>query len=335
MYNNFEKIGEEDGNISIISFGNFIENALDNEFENENKFTNSLPFGRKYEIPLPYNKISEKQKVFCNDIIKVNKYPEDELSANTEPEIEVVINNEDNICSTSLKSKKVFKTKNLFNNKENNIKQNYINEYEKEKVCLGRKRKDCLRTSASSHDKTSDDNLTRKIKHMIIDLLIKFINVMLKVDYYSSFGTGENKKEFLKMGQAQIVNSKADYNRHFLRTTVKDIFSNKLSTKLKKYSPEHNINLIYYLEHENNKELREKYVKIFKLTFLECLEHFRGTKFIGQLEGMTNFNKYCENLEETPEYMKIFLDYVYNFEQKIQNKKSRNRPKKKKRLIEN
>lgn len=335
MYNNFEKIGEEDGNISIISFGNFIENALDNELENENEFSNSWPFGFKYEILLPYNKITEKQNVFCNDIIKDNKYPENELNANTEPEIEVVINNEDNICLPSLKPKKVFKVKNIFNNKENNIKQKYINVCQKEKVCLGRKRKNCLRTSVSSHNKTSDDNLIRKIKHMIIDLLIKFINVMLKVDYYSSFGTGENKKEFLIMGQAQIVQSKADYNRCFLRKTVKDIFSNKLSTKLKKYSPDHNINLIYYLEHENNKELREKYAKIFNLTFLECLEHFRGTKFIGQLEGMTNINKYCENLEETPKYIEIFLDYVYNFEQKILNKKSRNRPKKKKRFLEN
>lgn len=42
------------------------------------------------------------------------------------------------------------------------------------KVPIGRKRKNFLRTNAS-HNKESDDNLVRKIKQTILDLLLKFL----------------------------------------------------------------------------------------------------------------------------------------------------------------
>lgn len=51
----------------------------------------------------------------------------------------------------------------------------------------------------------------------------------MKVDYIfaDSSETNNHQKEFLKMDQGQLVSSKADYNRFFLRKKVKDIFHTK------------------------------------------------------------------------------------------------------------
>lgn len=328
---------EYDLSQSIDSLGKSVEKENKN---NVDIIYSLYPFS--YEIPFKFNNIFEKQEDSFGNIIK-DKYKDKNNNNNSSsPPIQIFLEDNDNSGSTFLKSTNIFKTKNIFNFfKDNAIpKLENINEKndreERKKVSIGRKRNNCIRLNIS-HNKESDDNLVRKIKHILIDALLKFLNYHLKIDYINSVKTDFDKKEFLKMDQSQIVSSKADYNRYFLRKKIKDIFSHNISTKFKNYSPYHNINLINYLLNENNIYIKEKYRKIFNLTFLDCLEHFIGTKTIEELEGMVTFEQLYNTLlkSESPEYVKKLKYYLINFQKIIEIKKTRNRSKKSEKLKNN
>ena len=47
--------------------------------------------------------------------------------------------------------------------------------------------------------------------------------------------------------------------------------------------------LIKSLLNEKDEKKKNIFMKIFELTFLECLEHFRGTKYIKELNNMTKY----------------------------------------------
>ena len=62
------------------------------------------------------------------------------------------------------------------------------------------------------------------------------------------------------------------------------------------------------------------------MTFLECLEHIRGSKYYEQLEGLENVYEIAINeLEnkENDEYIANFKEFVNRFEQYYENKRSR------------
>jgi uncharacterized protein YsxB (DUF464 family) len=70
---------------------------------------------------------------------------------------------------------------------------------------------------------------------------------------------------------------------------------------------------------------------LFNLTFVDCLEHFRGSKIVKELEGIKNLKNYLKELKikNDDNYCTIFKYFVNNFETIIKEKKSRIRNKKK------
>ena len=70
---------------------------------------------------------------------------------------------------------------------------------------------------------------------------------------------------------------------------------------------------------------------MFNLTFVDCLEHFRGSKKVKELEGIKNLKNYLKELKikHDDNYCTIFKYFVNNFETIIKEKKSRIRNKKK------
>ena len=273
--------------------------------------------------------IEEDKIINKTDINKKNKSKE-------KHNIQIIINNDkyndffSSFSSINKKNKTHINFKiHIIKNKNHILNGIKLFRLASNKVALGRKRKDIIREVAV-HNKFSDDNLVRKVKCTLIDILSSLINELLKNYYKNNIGKKENKKELLKMNQKQIISSKADYNRIFLFKTLKDIFSHKISTKYTKYSPEHNKNVINQVLNEKNRDI--KFENIFNLTFLDCLEHFRGTKYIKELEGMTNLIEYCNKFENEPDYICQFKYFVNNFEKIIFTKKLRNREKKYKSL---
>ena len=110
---------------------------------------------------------------------------------------------------------------------------------------------------------------------------------------------------------------------------LKDIFSDNITKRCSKFNRDHNKNLIKRLLNEENEERREIFTKLFNLTFLECLEHFRETDYHDELNGMPVLKDEIKKFEED-DYIQSLLYYFKNYEIIIKNKRSRNRNKKKK-----
>ena len=212
-------------------------------------------------------------------------------------------------------------------NKSLNLSGNDTTKYKfkTEQRILGRKRQNS--NEVGKHGKESGDNIIRKIKSRLLNYLRIFINLFIYGIYHGNIGEGKYKKEILKINQEQIINDKN--NKKFIKKTLKEIFSYKLSGKYSNFGSDHNIKIIEILLNESDNEKKEKFQNLFSLTFLECLNHFSGIKLLPILKGMKSLNDFCKIFENDKTYLNSFKHYCLNFEQIIMNKKSRNRTKKK------
>ena len=135
-----------------------------------------------------------------------------------------------------------------------------------------------------------------------------------------------NRKHLLKkINQNQIKNSKVDYNKEFLNKKLKDIFSDDISTKYSNnYYREYNKDLIEELLNLEDEEKKNLFENIFNLTFIDCMEHLCGKKYFKELEGLKSLDEIFQKQNEIFECIK---DLVFNLEERINRKHSRNRKK--------
>ena len=208
------------------------------------------------------------------------------------------------------------------------IEREDIKEEEKEetigeKKLLGRKRKDSL--TEGKHNKFSHDNMNRKIKCLILHFVYLFINCKISELYKNEPGYIKEKYELKKIEQSQVVNSNIRFNQNFLNETLEHIFSVNISHRYKKYDLEHNKNLINRLLNDKNIKRRQIFHNLFTKTFLECLEHFRGTKNIYELEGIKTFDKIKGKYEDDPDYLASLEYKLKIYEDIVRNQKWRNK----------
>ena len=127
---------------------------------------------------------------------------------------------------------------------------------------LNHQKKKCQEEKKNSnetgeHDKFYDDNLSRKCKRVLLDILFTFINSVIRKVYNNNIGSGIFRKQLLKNNQNQILSSKADYNKDFLNKKLKDIYSDDISTRYSIYPPEHNKYIIENLLNEKEEKKRK------------------------------------------------------------------------------
>ena len=218
-------------------------------------------------------------------------------------------------------------------NTENKI-FNITKTSKKSKKRLGRKKKSKSSTSSTEgHTKYAKDNMTRKLKPILFDVLINLLNNSQKEENPDIPGNNlkynYSKIILLKTESSIKYEIKADFNRKLLSTPLKDIFSSKIFGRCKHYSKDHNkiaIEKIYSQKEET------KTKAILERTFQECLEHFRGTKYFPELKGLEDeYQKLFIQMEgngEEKKYINDFKDFINNFEIYYKNKKSRKRNKK-------
>jgi hypothetical protein len=185
----------------------------------------------------------------------------------------------------------------------------------------GRKKKGSL--IKGKHDKYYSDNLFRKIKSIALRNLYTFINSKIHEIYKYEPDYDMNKDMLKKIKQEQIVNSNIEFNKEFLNETLEHIFSVDISKKFKKYNSDHNRNLIIKLLNDNNIERRQIFHNLFTKTFLECLEHFRGTKNINELEGINTFEKCKEKFKDDYDYLASLEYTLKDYENIISKKRGR------------
>ena len=199
----------------------------------------------------------------------------------------------------------------------------------KETKSLGRKKKPY--EGLGEHNKFSGDNIIRKIKHVILQSFLNFINKKIRVLYAYE---GENvfkEKKLFKLKQNQPISSRSDYNKNFLGKTLGVIFSGDISSKYSCHPLTHNKTLIESLINDKDEKKRNIFNNIFNLTFIDCLKHFRGSKKIEELEGINNLEDYLKGQKNKneEEYCILLKYFVSNFEIIIKEKKSRIRIKNK------
>ena len=196
---------------------------------------------------------------------------------------------------------------------------------EKEETNLGRKRgrkkKDSL--IKGNHNKYSCDNLLQNVRRIIIKIVQIFINSTIHDMYKNDPDYDIEKDKLMKMKQDQIVKQNIKLSKNFLKKTLEHIFSEDISSKIKKYNPDHNRNLIFKLLNDTNIERRHIFHNLFEKTFLECLEHIRGTKHINELEGIITFDKYKEKFKDDYDYLVSLENMFKVYEIIINNKKGR------------
>ena len=202
---------------------------------------------------------------------------------------------------------------------------------QKSKIRFGRKKKNS--SEIGKHNKYSGDNLIRKCKGIILYYLYVLINNIIDENYKYDFNYNEKTKKLLKINQSQIINSDVDFNKDFLNKTLKDIFSENVTLRCSRYDIAHNKNLINSLLSEEDKDKQNLFKKIFNLTFLDCLKHFRGTKTIKELNNLVKYDEICKRFEEDEDYLYSFKFYIENYEKIMENKKSRSKKGKKGKKI--
>ena len=197
------------------------------------------------------------------------------------------------------------------------------------KFLNNKRAEDTFMKKEKKHTKFSCDNLKRKCKHLVIENVMDFINNKIYEAYDGNIGIGLTTKKLMKLNQSQKTNADVDFNKKFLKMTLKEIFSINITKKIKLLDSEHNKNLIENIINDK----KEQFQKLFNLTFIECVEHFAGDKEIEELRGLKLFSelkneiidKYETDGESYYENLKIFLK---GFENKINKMKPRKKRKK-------
>lgn len=319
MHQNFPLLNSEDNFHKIISSSNF-SNFHDIKFLTPfiDNLNDSEPIIGNYFDEINFEKILP---LICEE------FPSEKTREKS--------NNELNIFDLNVLNRQ--NQKNLFDKDhkeyiQQKIKENiYLKKPFKEKKIIGRKTKQ--NEGFGEHNKFSDDNLIRKIKHIILESVFFFINQKI-IELYSNSENKESlkKKQLFKLGQNQAEKSKAEYNKLFLNKTLESIFSEDISTKYSRYSLNHNKELINNLLNEKDEKKRLIFQKIFGLTFMDCLNHFRGSIFREELSRMRMLDKYCNETDfgkNSEEYKNILKIFINNYEKIIMEKKSRNKKMKK------
>jgi len=177
------------------------------------------------------------------------------------------------------------------------------------------------------HDKFTDDNMKKKCKNIVLKCILEFINNKIKKLYNNDIGHGNYEKNLKTLGEKSKMTTTADSYSDFMKKKLKDIFSEKISTKYSNFSPEHNKMIIKSLIEEKDDSKKLYFGKLFNLTFEECLKNFRGDTDLDVLKGFKNLDFVKEELvkkseENGEEYSKYFAYYIKNYE-KLINKKTK------------
>ena len=165
----------------------------------------------------------------------------------------------------------------------------------------------------STHTRFSDDNLRRKVKHIVLQNTMNFINEKIR-EIYGNIGSGIFIKKLLIINQRQKTNATILFNKEFLNKTLGEIFSEDISSRYTNNRKDHNKILIEKLMEDKDEAKKNYFQKLFNITFVDCLEHFRGDKEIEELKGLISFKDLeLEDIKKDKEYQETLNHYVYNY----------------------
>ena len=208
------------------------------------------------------------------------------------------------------------------NETENN---NKYKDKDKE-ISINKKRN---RTSYTNNNSEYEPKKMRvKCKQILLRAIMNFINQKIKEKYNFEIGKGICENQLKKLNQKQNSTTDVKFNKEFINKSIKDIFSDNISKKLTNYLETHNKKIIEDLINEKDLNKRAYFTKLFNLTFLDCLKHFRGEVYFDELKGMYSLEDEIENNFGKDEYIEQVKYYFNKYEEIIDKLRHRNRAKK-------
>ena len=277
-------------------------NILDNDQNFLNSYLDS-PFVDNDDINLPFN-MNFYNHTILRDIRNEDKSPEKKLKVK-----------KSNRKVISHKSKENFDDNNISNSSNfANILSTNITSKVKKNVFITYKKK--------VHDKNYIDSIIKKIKTFIIKVLIIFVNEIIinercKKDKTNNVLKRKYFRKIKKINPSIARNTKVEYNKKLLDTSIKDILTSNISKK-------------YNQKIEYNKNLIESYCQKY-----EVAEKFFDKKFIDIFNYINDedkkdkifdgFEKIYENNLKSKKVddKNIIINNVKNFVKIINNRKSR------------
>ena len=218
---------------------------------------------------------------------------------------------------TNINTKDIIKST---NETENN------NKYKDKEISINKKRR---RTSNTNNNSEYEPKKMRvKCKQILLEAIMNFINQKIKEKYNFEIGKGICENQLKKLNQKQNSTTDVEFNKEFINKTIKDIFSDNISKRFTIYLETHNKNIIEDLLNEKDLNKREYFTKLFNLTFLDCLKHFRGEACFEELKGMYSLEDEIEKNFGKDEYIEQVKYYINNYEKIIDKLRHRDRIKK-------
>ena len=219
----------------------------------------------------------------------------------------------------------------------NQVKNKNNGKFNKETTKFGRKRKRDITNSNEdnkekekrTHNKYADDNMRKKCKNIILKYAFRFINAKIKEIYKGKIGYGILKKQLRILKQEDKIKSSVEVDKTFLEKSLKEIFSENISNRVRNISPNHNKEMIKSLIDDKDKEKNKYFNSLFNLTFLNCLDFFIEKEYFKELDGFTRFSSIKESIlkKQGKAYVELLEYYLNNFKEIINKKKARKKIK--------
>ena len=174
------------------------------------------------------------------------------------------------------------------------------------------------------HSKFSNDNLTKKCKNIVLKSALESINKKIEEKYKNNIGFGKFNKKLQILNQENKVKSTAKDDKLFLHKTLKEIFSDNISSRLYNYSENHNKVIIESLINDEDEEKRIYFNNLFNITFLEYLNYFISSETCNLnnnsiLYGFKDFSFIKDSLIQNngEYYVNTLIEYLKHFEEII------------------
>ena len=176
------------------------------------------------------------------------------------------------------------------------------------------------------HDKFASDNVVRKIKSTLFEILRRYINSSIKPYKNNKSNQNIEKMEttpfLVKINQKTILDTSKKSNIELIDSSLQDIFSRDVSVKMKNYGIDKNRKTIQEIIKNNQKRTME----ILNMTLEQCFDHLTGKCFYNELAGLEfdNIINELKNKGETDEfYIQSFTEEFNQFVNKYRNKRSK------------
>jgi len=304
------EINKEENNVQLIIVDKKEESKISNNNDNINVSNNNDNSEMNDISHIQANNIESKGNNIINNTNAQNNNENSEVN-----DIDRIQTN--NIALNRINEENNF---NIIINSDNHDTDTNSNKY-KNLIDKKRKRGNELINELNEYN---PDKILRKIRTMSLRTVIIFINEMIKIIYNNDIRKSILIRQFLEINKKELSHSSVDFDKKFLYKELKEILSENISEKYSNFPPDKNKRLV---EELITSEIGGPYFqKLFELTFLDCLEHIRGTKTFNELIGLMDIDAMLnyEEFKIDKDQIQTYEDYIYEYENIIKRKKSRN-----------